>query len=485
MTGSRRPIPPTPPTTRPTTTASRPAWTTSTRASGRRSPTVPEANRKLLTYHDSWAYWAREYGFKVIGAVQASDFSDPSPRDVAGLIDQIRAAARAGRLRLGGLPQPRARADRARDRRHVRGPAARRRAAGCAGCSRAHLHGHARASDMQVMMDALGGQGTAIFADYPVDATPGSRDDARLAIRPASSGVTQPRSSGSRASAPATAARPCSRTSTSSCPAVASSASWAQSGAGKTTLLRAMVGQVPKLRGRVLVDGRDVAAGQPANIGWVPQLETVDWDFPATVREVVLMGRWARAPLARLDDRDGPRGGGRGAGAAGHRRPGPAARSGSCPAASSSGSSWPARSSRTRCCCCSMSPPAASTSRPATRCCTCWRTSTPQGITIVLTTHELNSVAAHLPWVVCVNRRIIAQGDPDEVFTAPILNATYCGGPAQSSARTASSSSRTPRRIDCAMRCATATTATSTPTTSTTGPCPTQHPRRASLSWSC
>jgi manganese/iron transport system substrate-binding protein len=53
--------------------------------------TVPAANRKLLTYHDSWAYWAREYGFEVIGAVQASDFSDPSPKEVGALIEQIRA----------------------------------------------------------------------------------------------------------------------------------------------------------------------------------------------------------------------------------------------------------------------------------------------------------------------------------------------------------------------------------------------------------
>jgi len=52
---------------------------------------VPQANRKLLTYHDSWAYWAREYGFTVVGAVQASDFSDPSPQEVAHLIAQIRA----------------------------------------------------------------------------------------------------------------------------------------------------------------------------------------------------------------------------------------------------------------------------------------------------------------------------------------------------------------------------------------------------------
>lgn len=55
------------------------------------TPSVPTENRELLTYHDSWAYWAREYGFKVIGAVQASDFSDPSPREVARLIEQIRA----------------------------------------------------------------------------------------------------------------------------------------------------------------------------------------------------------------------------------------------------------------------------------------------------------------------------------------------------------------------------------------------------------
>jgi len=52
---------------------------------------VPEANRKLLTYHDSWAYFAPRYGFTVIGAAQPSDFSEPSPREVAALIDQIRA----------------------------------------------------------------------------------------------------------------------------------------------------------------------------------------------------------------------------------------------------------------------------------------------------------------------------------------------------------------------------------------------------------
>ncbi len=51
---------------------------------------IPAPNRKLLTYHDSWAYWAREYGFEVIGAIQPSDFKEPSAKDVAKLTDQIR-----------------------------------------------------------------------------------------------------------------------------------------------------------------------------------------------------------------------------------------------------------------------------------------------------------------------------------------------------------------------------------------------------------
>jgi manganese/iron transport system substrate-binding protein len=52
--------------------------------------TVPPENRKLLTYHDSFPYFAREYGWQIIGAIQPADFSDPTPQEVAALIDQIR-----------------------------------------------------------------------------------------------------------------------------------------------------------------------------------------------------------------------------------------------------------------------------------------------------------------------------------------------------------------------------------------------------------
>lgn len=52
--------------------------------------TIPEKNRRLVTYHDSFAYFAPRYGMTVIGAVQPSDFSDPTPREVARIIDQLK-----------------------------------------------------------------------------------------------------------------------------------------------------------------------------------------------------------------------------------------------------------------------------------------------------------------------------------------------------------------------------------------------------------
>ena len=54
--------------------------------------TIPRARRKLLTYHDAYAYFGRDYGWDIIGAIQVSDFEDPTAKEVAGLIDQVKAA---------------------------------------------------------------------------------------------------------------------------------------------------------------------------------------------------------------------------------------------------------------------------------------------------------------------------------------------------------------------------------------------------------
>jgi len=53
--------------------------------------TIPPENRKLVTYHDSWAYFVPRYNMTVIGAVQPSGFGEPTPQEVARIIDQLRA----------------------------------------------------------------------------------------------------------------------------------------------------------------------------------------------------------------------------------------------------------------------------------------------------------------------------------------------------------------------------------------------------------
>lgn len=52
--------------------------------------TVAEASRKLLTYHDAYAYFALRYDFEVVGAIQPSSFEEPSPKEIAELIDQVK-----------------------------------------------------------------------------------------------------------------------------------------------------------------------------------------------------------------------------------------------------------------------------------------------------------------------------------------------------------------------------------------------------------
>ncbi len=56
------------------------------------SDTLAADQRKLLTYHDAYAYFARTYGWTVIGAIQPSSFDEPTPREVADLIAQVKAS---------------------------------------------------------------------------------------------------------------------------------------------------------------------------------------------------------------------------------------------------------------------------------------------------------------------------------------------------------------------------------------------------------
>ena len=196
------------------------------------------------------------------------------------------------------------------------------------------------------------------------------------------------------------------------------------SGAGKTTLLRAIVGAVPRIEGSLMFDGRPVGRGGTPGVGWVPQLETVDWNFPATVAEVVLMGRWSdrrwqawasredRVAVDRLLDRLGIGGLGRR-----HIRE------------LSGGQQQRVFLARAMI----GDPRLLLLDEPTSGVDLKTRDDilhlladlNGDGVTIVMTTHELNTVAAHLPWVVCVNGSIIAEGDPDDIFTSAVLGRTY------------------------------------------------------------
>ncbi len=197
------------------------------------------------------------------------------------------------------------------------------------------------------------------------------------------------------------------------------------SGAGKTTLLRAMLGGVPRVQGRVCVLGQEVRPGRPGpGIGYVPQLQTVDWNFPVTVDEVVLLGRamhsgpwpWPRRTdrreVSRVLDRLG-------IGSLGRRHI----------RELSGGQQQRVFLARALV----AGPRILLLDEPTSGIDIKTRDEVlhllselnADGVTIVLTTHELNAVAAHLPEVICVNRAIIACGPPDEVFTPDVLLRTY------------------------------------------------------------
>lgn len=75
-------------------------------------------------------------------------------------------------------------------------------------------------------------------------------------------------------------------------------------GSGKSTLFKSIMGMVRPSQGTVSLDGDSPAvARKRATIGYVPQSEDVDWTFPVSVRDVVMMGRYARLGTTR---RPGP-----------------------------------------------------------------------------------------------------------------------------------------------------------------------------------
>jgi ABC-type Mn2+/Zn2+ transport system ATPase subunit len=188
------------------------------------------------------------------------------------------------------------------------------------------------------------------------------------------------------------------------------------SGSGKTTLLLAVLGTVAPVSGQVW--------RQPGlRVGYVPQVETVNWNFPVTVAEAVLMSRttgrrlpWPsakeKAEVASVLDQLGIGGlGGR------HIRE------------LSGGQQqrvFLARALLRRPQLLLLDEPTSGVDvRTRHDILHLLADLNAGGLAIVLTTHDLNGMAAHLPQLVCLNTEITGRGTPREVLTPAVLERTY------------------------------------------------------------
>ncbi|MEM9325572.1 MAG: metal ABC transporter ATP-binding protein [Bacteroidota bacterium] len=196
-------------------------------------------------------------------------------------------------------------------------------------------------------------------------------------------------------------------------------------GAGKSTLIKAIMGLVPNTSGYVKVFDHPLEQVRKT-VSYVPQRESVDWDFPASVFDVVLMGRYGGLGLFRR-----PRKADKESAMNALRQVDMEAYAGRQISQLSGGQQqrvFLARALTQQADVYLMDEPFAGVDAATEKALIAiMKRLTEQGKTLVVVHHDLQSVKLYFDWLIMLNLRLVAAGPTSEVFQSPTLEETYGG----------------------------------------------------------
>ena len=196
-------------------------------------------------------------------------------------------------------------------------------------------------------------------------------------------------------------------------------------GAGKSTLIKAAMGILPLSSGFVKLFDKPLNEIRE-RVSYVPQRESVDWDFPASVMDVVLMGRYAKLGLfkrPRKADKDVAMDCLKKVGMEGFIN-----RQISQLSGGQQQRTFLARALAQQADLYFMDEPFAGVDAATEKAIvTLLREMTNQNKTVIVVHHDLQSVSQYFDWIVMLNTRLVASGPTETTFTSENLEATYGG----------------------------------------------------------
>ena len=196
-------------------------------------------------------------------------------------------------------------------------------------------------------------------------------------------------------------------------------------GAGKSTMIKAIMELVPKASGWVKIYGKPYADMRKM-IGYVPQRESVDWDFPISALDVVLMGRYGQVGWVRRPNKEDRR-----LSMEALDKVGMSEFAGRQISQLSGGQQqrvFLARALVQDARIYMMDEPFAGVDSATERAIIeILVTLREEGKTILVVHHDLQTVTEYFDWVIMLNMRVVASGPTSEVFTEKKLQKTYGG----------------------------------------------------------